>query len=211
MTSGFDLCSLPAELLYEILSHLDNASLVQLAWTCKMLQRISLNTFFERNDIQCPSNHWLVAYQSPPETLPALCAALWVKQFKQLHFYFNPGMDKLEAEVKHMYWLIKRLQRVDLVRLHFSVVDTWMWRNVTNRIQVLDRRRWFDSFSALLEAIIERGCTELQITGAGIMEEYYRPPSVDGTSTSVVDALQTGQPTLALERSNRRTSGRGMI
>ena len=170
-----DICNLPAELLHEVISHLDNPSLLQFGLTCKRLHYISLNTYFERNDIQNPSHGWLVAYQTPPETLPALRAALWVKEIKQLHFYFNPGIDKLIAEVVDMYWLVRRLSSIDLVKLHFSVVDTWIWRHGPN-YQLLDGHRWFEVFTGLLEIIIERGCTDLQITGAGMLESMYTTP-----------------------------------
>lgn len=169
------ISNLPTELLHEVISHLDNASLVQLGLTCKRLHYISLNTYFEKNDIQSPSNGWLVAYQTPPETLPALRAALWVKEIKQLHFYFNPGVDQLVAEVVDMYWLVKRLLSIELVKLHFSVMDTWIWR-YSPGFQMLDSRLWFRVFTKLLEIIIERGCRDLQITGAGMLESMYITP-----------------------------------
>ena len=199
------LCDLPTELFYEVLSHLDNASLVQLALTCKRLQHISLNTFFERNDLQfeCLANRF-TSYESPPETLPALRAALWVKEFRSFYFYFNPGMDRLAADIQDMYWIVKRLQKVDLVKLNFSLVDYWTreWRN---RIQVFDCRRWSDAFSALLEVIVEKGCTELEISGSGIMEGFWFSSPEDEKSIQRC-TLETIPP--ALEGLNRQSSRR---
>jgi len=167
-----DIYYLPTELVHEVISHLDNASLFQLGLTCQRLQYISLNTYFERNNIQCPSDGWLVAYRTPSETLPALRAALWVKEIKHLHFYFNSSIEKVVAEVVDMYWLIKRLSSIDVVKLHFSDVDIWRYD------QMLDRRRWFEVFTRLLEIIVERGCKDLHITGAGILESMYKTPEV---------------------------------
>ena len=159
-----------------------------------MLQRISLNTVFERNDIQCPSSNWLVAYQSPPETLPALCAALWVKEFKSTSTRAWSSSRPRSSTCTGLS---------NICRESTSSTPLFRRGHVAQRHEP-DRRRWFDAFSALLEATIKKGCTELQILC--ITDEFYRPSPVDETSTSL-DALQTG-PILAIERSNRRTSGK---
>ena len=168
------LLSLPPELLQEVMSHLDNPSLLQLASTCKHLHYQSLHAFFERNDIRAPSDGWLVAYQTPPETLWAVRAALWVKHLKQVHFYFNFGIDTLLGEVYDLYYLIKRLSSIELVKVHFSVVDSWILRNfVTHDLNV---NQWFRAFTGLLDMIIEKGCTELHVTGGAQVKALYSIP-----------------------------------
>ena len=63
-------------------------------------------------------------------------------------------------------------------------------------IRVLDRRRWFNAFSALLEVIIERGCTELEISGTGILEEFYILSKEDETEDETEDGTWTSRSTV---------------
>jgi len=192
------ICSFPTELLEQIIAHLDNSSLYNTGLTCKDLHYIALRTLFSRNDIQAPADGWLVAYKTPEETLPALRAALFVQNIKQFHYYLNPGVERLLNEVNDMRHFIARLPSVELVKLHFSVVDAWITRRSGSEME-LDRDRWLRAFSGLLDVIVARSCTELHITSGSKIKHLYTnsepggvPKLVDAKQVPKVQSLESG-------------------
>jgi len=156
------LCDLPAELLLEILQHLDNPALLSLGLTCRCMQSPALCTFFANNDIRDPAAGWLVAYKTPVETLPALRGALFIQKIDQVHYYFNPGVERMIREVQDLRALISRMPAIGLVKLHFSVLDNHF---VRGERQVLNPKVWKKELQSLLDVILKKGCYELYIQG----------------------------------------------
>ena len=93
------LCDLPMELLVEIVQRLDNPALLNLGLTCRCVHSLALDTFFTNNKIHDPQSGWLVAYKRPIEMLPAVRNALFVQKLDQLHYYFNPPVERKLEEV----------------------------------------------------------------------------------------------------------------
>ena len=164
------LCDLPAELLLEIVQHLDNPALLNLGLTCRCMQSAALCTFFTNNDICDPVAGWLVAYKTPVETLPALRGALFIQRMDQLHYYFNPGVKRMIGEVQDLHALISRMPAIGLVKLYFSVVDNCFMRG---EHEVLNPKVWKKEFQGLLEAILEKGCYDLYVQGGEKLIELY--------------------------------------
>lgn len=158
------LCDLPAELLLEIIQRLDNPALVNLALTYHHLHFLALETFFSNNDICDPKAGWLVAYKAPVEALPALRKALYVQWLDQLHYSFNPPIDRIIEQVRDFRAFIARLPPIRLVRLqYFSAVDYHVLYG-QGKAQVLNPV-WKEEFQSLLDLVLEKGCRELFVQG----------------------------------------------
>ncbi|KAJ3509885.1 hypothetical protein NLJ89_g4976 [Agrocybe chaxingu] len=168
------LTDLPTDILQEIISHLDNDGLLQLGRTCKDTHTLALSEFFSQNDLRRPEEGFIVAYKKPIETLPALRAALFVKDLRQLHCYLNPNLDRLIGEVADLRSLAARVSTMEMVWLHFSVVDG------------VDKRVWSvparpdgqeDVERACLRGcwmkIRGQSCIQLLVTGGERLKELY--------------------------------------
>ncbi|CAA7263312.1 unnamed protein product [Cyclocybe aegerita] len=164
---------LPTDILREIISHLDNDGLLQLGRTCKDTHTLALSEFFSRNDLREPEEGFIVAYKKPIETLPALRAALFVKDLRQLHFYLNPNLDRLIGEVADLRSLAARVSTMEIVRLHFSVVDGWIDAYGQFPSDRMDRRMWKELFTGLLDGILSKSCTQLLVRGGERLKELY--------------------------------------
>ena len=154
-----DLLDLPSELLQMIASLLDNSSQLQLGLTCKILNHISLDTFFKQNDVHLPEYNLFSGYQVPKETLWALRAALWLKPFTSIHYV--PREDTLLAQIFDLYHLIKWLPKVEYLALSFPLAT----EVAPLRGPTLDVRRWFIAITMLLQVAIEKGCKEVTVRG----------------------------------------------
>jgi hypothetical protein len=157
-------CDLPAELLLEIVQRLDNPALLSLGLTCRCVHSLALDTFFANNKIHDPKSGCLIAYKTPVETLPALRNALSVQRLDQLHYYFNPPVERMLGEVRDLRALISRMPTTGLVKLHFSVVDHH-FGFARGEPQVLNSEVWQKEFQGLLDLILEKGCYELYVGG----------------------------------------------
>jgi len=144
------ILDLPLELLQEILSHLDNPSLLQLGLTCKTFNRISLKLFFEKDTSQLFPG-WFSAIRGSPETLWAMRAALWREPFHKISYYFNSGINSLPAEGCELYHLIKCMSSIKEAHLNFGAC--------------IGLQRWSQVVTRLLDMVIEKGCRELHIEG----------------------------------------------
>jgi len=170
------LCDLPTELLLEIIQHLDNPALLNLGLTCRCVNTLALDTFFVNNNIGNPKLGWLIAYDTPVETLPALCNALFVRKLDQVHYHFNPGMNRMIKEVKDLHALISRMPTIKRVKLHFSLADHYFARGEP---QVVNLQVWKKEFQGLLDLVLEKGCDELYVEGGKTLLELYPKPVVE--------------------------------
>ena len=160
-----NLLDLPSELLQMIASLLDNSSQLQLGLTCKVLNHISLDTFFKQTDIHLPEYNSFAGHKVPHEALWALRAALWLKPFTSIYYF--PREDTLLAQISELYHLIKWLPKVEDVTLDFSVTACLV------PLPKLDVRRWFIAITMLLQAAIEKGCKHMKVVGGeGIRSSY---------------------------------------
>ena len=176
------LCDLPMDLLLEIIQHLDNPALLSLGLTCRCVSSLALDTFFSNNNIHDPRSGWLIAYNTPVETLPAFRNALFLRTLEQVHYYFNPGIERMLEEVRDLHALISRMPTIGVVKLHFSVVDGYFAREGR---QVLNLEVWKKEFQGLLDLVLEKGCYELFVRdGASLIgldpEHVVEFPDVEG-------------------------------
>ena len=172
------LLDLPNELLGLIVEYLDSDSLFWLSMTCRALHYVALPAFFEQNDVKEPASGWVVVYKAPRKTLQALRMALFVEKLDQIHYYLNPGLDRLLGEVRELRGLVARLPSVDQVKLHFSVFDSWLDRSPpTNEERPrLDVDVWRKEFGSMLDQFLVRGCKKLHITGGSRVWTIYAYP-----------------------------------
>jgi len=182
------LCDLPTELLLQIIQHLDNPALLNLGLTCRCVNTLALDAFFVNNYIRNPKLGWLVAYNTPVETLPALRNALFIRTLDELHYYFNPGINRMIKEVKDLRAFISRMPTIELVNLHFSVVDNHF---ATEEPQVLNLEVWKKEFQGLLDLVLEKGCDELYVQGGKTLiglypEQVVEIPDVEGGLCCIV-------------------------
>lgn len=196
------LCDLPGELLMEIIQRLDNPALVNLGLTCHHLHFLALNTFFSNNDIHDPKGGWLVAYKTPVETLPALRSALFVRRLDQLHYYFNPPVDRMIEETRDLVALISRMPTIGLVKLHFSTVDQH-FNFGGGEPRILDTVLWKEALQSLLELVLEKGCHELYVQGGETLIGLY-PKQGDDVESQDVDDVRVIPPDLDVSRRRQR-------
>ena len=173
-----NLLDLPSELLQVIASLLDNSSQLQLGLTCKVLNHISLDTFFKQNNVHLPEHNSFSGYQVPNETLWALRAALWLETFTKINYV--PRGDTLLAQIFELYHLIKWLPKVEYVTLSFPLA----MEVVPLQGPGLDVRRWFIAITMLLRVAIEKGCKQMTVDGGEEIKSLY------STATASLQTLE---------------------
>ena len=175
------LCDLPAEILLEIIQHLDNPALLSLGRTCRCVHTLALDTLFSNNNIRDPKSGWLTAYKTPVETLPALRIALFIQKLDHLHYYFNSPFERMLEEVRDLRALISRMPTIETVKLHFSVVDGH-FGGAGGKFQTLDPEVWKNEFQGLLDVVLEKGCYELYVEGGTTLvpQHIVEFPDIDG-------------------------------
>ena len=174
-TQAPKLTDLPNELLSLIFEYLDIDSLLRLSMTCRVLHYVALPAFFEQNDVKELASGWVFLYRAPRTTLQALRMALFVEKLDQIHYYLNPGLDRLLGEVRDLRGLVERLLSVDQVQLHFVMFDTWLANPppVNEERPRLDVDMWRKEFSSMLDQFLVRGCKKLHITGGSRIRTIY--------------------------------------
>ena len=171
------LTDLPNELLSLIFEYLDSDSLLRLSMTCRVLHYVALPAFFEQNDVKELASGWVFLYRTPRKTLQALRVALFVEKLDQIHYYLNPGLDRLLGEVRELRGLVERLLSVDQVQLHFLMFDSWL-RNPppVNERPRLDVDMWRKEFGNMLDQFLGKGGKKLHITGGSRIRTIYTYP-----------------------------------
>ena len=162
-----NLLDLPSELLQVIASLLDNSSQLQLGLTCKVLNHISLDTFFKQNNVHLPEHNSFSGYQVPNETLWALRAALWLEPFTSIRY--APRGDTLLAQISELHHLIKWLPKVKYMVLSLPIAMGL----VPLQGPTLDVRRWFVTITTLLRVAIKKGCKEMRVQGGEEIRSLY--------------------------------------
>lgn len=164
VTAPATLPDLPNELLLLVIEALDNKALLNLGLTCRRMNIIAFDHFFSANSIQNPGEGWFIAYlTSPPplETLPILRSALFVTHLRYFDFTMNPGIERMRTEVSDIGVLAARLRKMDVFKISFRHIDR-LSPDLLNRLPM---HSWYRSASSMLEAVLEKGCTELHVFG----------------------------------------------
>ena len=156
----------PNEILLLVIEDLDNEALLNLGLTCRRMNIIALNHFFSVNNIRSLGEGWFNVNPhrtSPPpvETLPILRSALFVTRLRYFRFALNTGIERMLSEVLDIRVLAARLQTIGKFRISFHLTD----RLSPDGRSCLPMHLWYRSFSSLLDAVLEKGCTILHVSG----------------------------------------------
>ena len=164
------LLDLPNELLLLIFQDLDNEALLNLGITCLEMNFIALNHFFFMNNISNPRKGWFIAIAEPPpaETLAVLRSALFVKDFEYFNFELNSRIDRMRSEVSDICALANRLHAMGVFSISFPDID--LSPSVQNSIPI---DLWYRSVVNMLEAVLKKGCTRLQVSGRTQFSKLY--------------------------------------
>jgi len=158
-----NLLDLPSELLQVIASLLDSPSQLQLGLTCKILNHISLDTFFTQNQINLPEDNSLLLLECrvAHEALWALHAALWrLEPFQHILYNVTDDDDTHLAQILEFYHLIKWVPNVKYLFIGFPLTTK------------LDVRRWFKAVTMLLQVAVE-SCEEIQVLCGPYLSSHY--------------------------------------
>ena len=167
------LPDLPNELLLLVIEGLDNEALLNLGLTCRRMNVIAFNHFFSSNNIRNPGGGWFNPYvTSPPpvETLPILRSALFVTHLRYFDFTLNMGIERMRGEVADIRVLAARLRTMDVFKISFRYIDRFS-PGLRNCLPV---HSWYRSVSSLLDTVLEKGCTELHVSGGTGFSTLYR-------------------------------------
>ncbi|KIM41265.1 hypothetical protein M413DRAFT_445302 [Hebeloma cylindrosporum] len=151
------LPNLPNELLLLVIEHLDNDALLNLGLTCQRMNVIAFNHFFSANDIHNPGSGCFNPHGTTPppvETLPILRRALFVTYLSYFDFALNIGIERMFSELSDIRALTTRLQSMDV-------------------FNCLPMHRWYRSVTSLLDAVLEKGCTELHVSAGTKFSTLY--------------------------------------
>ena len=150
------LLHLPNELLLEIFEDLSDDTLYQLAVICRRLHFLALPLVFKHHELN-PTSGRCALYREEMRALPALRMSLSVTSLISIRCCFNA--PTLINESYELYRLISRLTSIKDVKLHLPVLDIR-----TNGIEI-DLRIWSQIFLWLLDAVIQKSCSKLTVTG----------------------------------------------
>lgn len=166
------LPNLPNELLFLVIEHLDNDALLNLGLTCQRMNVIAFNHFFSANDIHNPGSGCFNPHGTTPppvETLPILRRALFVTYLSYFDFALNIGIERMFSELSDIRALTTRLQSMDVFKLSFRLIDRF---SLGGR-DCLPMHRWYRSVTSLLDAVLEKGCTELHVSAGTKFSTLY--------------------------------------
>lgn len=202
------ITDLPTELLFKILEYMDDDSIFRLGLTAKLYHYLGLPIIFRRHDVKEPSEGWVVAYKIPQVILPAVRSALFVKRLQQIHLYLSPDEERLFSDIRSLGGLIERLPSIDLVKLHFSLFDTWLDRRFPEASPRISTHRWRHEFGRLLDVILNHSCAHLAVTGGERFATIY-DDNIPHTPrlTTAADPLGPHQVVPSFSTSSQNTFG----
>ncbi|KAF5350439.1 hypothetical protein D9756_008589 [Leucocoprinus leucothites] len=168
---------LPVEVVDEIIAHCDTPTLLTLSYLNSQLNTLALELLFKRENVTSPKQGYLVSRLAKPEIVPALNAALWLRNLPHVTYYLNPDVKRLFSEVRGLERVIGRCQVNDRLDLYFSSVDRWFGdtglRRRSGEQIWIEPELWENIFVRLLETALKKGCRSLRVEGAHTMELYY--------------------------------------
>lgn len=167
---------LPVEVVDEIIAHCDTPTLLTLSYLNSQLNTLALELLFKRENVTSPKQGYLVSRLAKPEIVPALNAALWLRNLPHVTYYLNPDVKRLFSEVRGLERVIGRCQVNDRLDLYFSSVDRWFGdtglRRRSGEQIWIEPELWENIFVRLLETALKKGCRSLRVEGAHTMELY---------------------------------------
>jgi hypothetical protein len=166
---------LPNELLFLIIQGLDNASILNLGLTCRLMNSIALNHFFFINNISDPTTGRFSASQNrqPIETLPVLRSALFVKRLSFFDFDLDPGIERMRSEVSDIRVLAARLPAMKAFSIRFPQGDRIVPLSLYMP-KCLPMDPWYKAVTSLLVTVLEKGCTVLHVVGGTHFSKIYQ-------------------------------------
>lgn len=169
------LWELPNELLCLIIQGLDNASILNLGLTCRLMNTMALNYFFLINNIGDPATGRFSAFQNcqPIEALPVLRSALFVKRLSHFDFGLNPGIERMRSEVSDIRVLAARLQAMKAFSIRFPQGDRIVPLSLYMP-KCLPMDPWYKAVTSLLVTVLEKGCTVLHVVGGTHFSKIYQ-------------------------------------
>ncbi|KAG5636638.1 hypothetical protein H0H81_007347 [Sphagnurus paluster] len=157
------LLSLSPEIVLLILELLHDRPLLAVACVCRSLHYLALPTYLSRYGISTagPQPPSLVLKDRSLAALPGLCTALSISSLDALSCTFDgPHQSHFIRSVRGLLRFVSRLTQVNTVTLNVGCVDArWI-----DGLATASSKAWKPTFVRLLNAIIERGCTALNIT-----------------------------------------------
>ena len=158
------LCRIPNELLYKIVDALDDESAFQLGLTCTDLHYRALPILFERHGIKSFNTGQISLHNCSKHVLRALSTALFVQDVDNIVFCPNSNFEDLHPNILlAMARFVTRLPQVTVFSLHFGGYEVWLASLFLNNSRSTDAQRWMENLLGLLNTVLEKGCTTLQV------------------------------------------------
>ncbi|KAF9531145.1 hypothetical protein CPB83DRAFT_904724, partial [Crepidotus variabilis] len=167
------LSSLPVEILHEVLQYVEtDEDLYNLGLTCKHTHRTAFSAFLKRHKVDDPTTmrYHFSAYEYSPLLLPIIQGSLWITDIRHFTCGINPGYHRIWKDVGDLTNIVKKMRSIETMRLGLGQMDAWTRANTS---QVLDEVKWAKCVTALLDAVIERGCLTLDIDGGDALKRLY--------------------------------------
>ncbi|KAJ2924215.1 hypothetical protein H1R20_g12877, partial [Candolleomyces eurysporus] len=181
---------LPHELLLHIIKELDDAALCALGSTRKDLNNLVFPLFFDKHKITDPSQGWISCYRAPEHTLRAVRCSLSTKNIRNIHYYFNKGIERLVEEVEEMHAIVRRTDEVTDFKVYLVDPDDWALRDAPGldeaQVPRLTAEEWTKLYVGLLTTSLTKGCRRVQLGGGLPFLKYLRDrDQVQSTAASV--------------------------
>ncbi|RXW13757.1 hypothetical protein EST38_g12096 [Candolleomyces aberdarensis] len=166
------LMDLPHELLLQIINELDDAALCALGSTGKELNNLIFPLFFDKHKITDPSQGWISCYRAPEHTLRAIRCSLSTKNIRNIHYYFNKGIERLVEEVEEMHAIVRRTDEVTDFKVYLVDPDDWALRDAPGldetQVPRLTEEEWTKLYVGLLTTSLTNGCRRAHLGGRGL-------------------------------------------
>ncbi|KAJ3509475.1 hypothetical protein NMY22_g16278 [Coprinellus aureogranulatus] len=185
MTSTAALLSLPPELLHDIVGHADLplVDLFSVSMTCRILQEICLTLHLRRGGIIHPEELCSIVVPHGPrrigDTLSTLYQAMWITKIKRLEFRFDaetlPQLQTITSHLVRITAFIRRLTSVEETAFHLKCLSPPLDAPSYGDVAV-----WSYRMGQLLNVVVERGCTVLDVNGVHHVIHPADPPRAVG-------------------------------
>ncbi|KAJ6570159.1 hypothetical protein DFH09DRAFT_423156 [Mycena vulgaris] len=173
--SGVGLLRLPNEILLEIFQQLDSGDpgILAISTLCKRLHYVALPIYLAAHgipDASALASQELILSPTQLDILAALQTSLFIHSLKHISCSFSLNsarrdystrdVDNFLGHIRRLAAFLSILQGVDQVTLNFKDVNFWA---MDESLSILEA--WAPTASTLLDVVLEKGCTTLNVEG----------------------------------------------